>query len=67
MAEINPTLQKVSNIVAEAMGQSAGEDFYKLYEFETDESIITGAKVLLDELLGPEIVDSKLALVSGKS
>lgn len=66
MDDKNPTLQKVSSIVAESMGKPAGEDFFKFYEFENDASIILGAKVLLDELLGPEIVDSKLAVVGGK-
>ena len=64
MPQVDPILQKVADIVSENMGPSTGEDFYKLYEFEDEQGILKGAKDLLAELVGPEMMDKKLAEVS---
>ena len=65
--QTDPILKPVSDVVAEAMGKSTGEDFYKLYEFEDKVEIIIGAGNLLRELIGPEMVEKKLANMGGKS
>ena len=61
MEVTDPILQQVANIVSESMGQSAGEDFYELYKYEDREEIIEGAKAILNQLIGPDQVEKKLA------
>ena len=63
----DPILEPITEVVADAMGKSTGEDFYKLYEFEDKVEIIVGAGNLLRELLGPEMVEKKLATIGNKS
>jgi hypothetical protein len=61
MEEPEAILKPAVEIVSESMGKAAGEDFYNLYKYEDKEGILQGVVALLQSLLGPEMVDKKIA------
>lgn len=66
MDEPDPILHKVSNIISENMGQNAGEDFFNLYKDEDSESILGGARAILQDLLGDETADKTINTIRNK-
>ena len=63
MEEQEAILKPAVEIVSESMGKDAGEDFYNLYKFEDKEGILQGVVALLQSLLGPDMVDKKIATI----
>jgi hypothetical protein len=63
MEEPEAILKPAVAIVSESMGKDAGEDFYNLYKYEDKEGIIEGVVALLQTLVGPEMMDKKIAAI----
>jgi len=57
-------VDKITPLISEVMGAKSGEVFYKFYELEEDDDVLSGAKALLYELMGPKMADHKLKEVS---
>lgn len=58
--ETSPLLNKITKLLADNMGEETGALFYKFYELDSDEEILSGARSLLHELMGPEMTEKKL-------
>lgn len=61
----DPLLEQATTIVAETMGSQVGEDFYRLYEFDDAKGIVSGARSILLEFVGPKMTEQKLKPLRG--
>ena len=59
-------IDKLTPLISETMGDTAGEVFYKFYELEDDDEVLTGAQGLLYEMMGHKRAEQKLKEVMQK-
>jgi hypothetical protein len=61
-----PLLDQATALLSEIMGDQTGELFHKFYEFDNAEEVMTGARSLLIDFIGPKMAEKKLKTLSGK-
>lgn len=53
-------LDRMTELMSETMGHETGKIYHDFYELEDEEEIITGARSLLHEFMGPEMADRRV-------
>ncbi|HEY5442862.1 MAG TPA: hypothetical protein VIJ68_04950 [Candidatus Saccharimonadales bacterium] len=66
MKNQSPLLDQATVLLVETMGRQTGELFHKFYELEDDDEIMTGARALLIDFIGPKMTDKKLKKLRGR-